>query len=54
MRGLSASVLTLFSAIVFAQAPAPIERVKITDNDLTCLSAHNEFCLLYTSDAADE
>ena len=42
MRGLSASVLTLFSAIVFAQAPAPIERVKITDNDLTCLSAHNE------------
>lgn len=36
------SFCLLLSATVLAQAPAPIERVKITDNDLTCLSAYNE------------
>jgi len=42
VRGLSTSVLTLFSAIAFAQSPAPIERVKLTDNDLSCKSTYDE------------
>ena len=32
----AASSCLLLTATVLAQAPAPIERVKITDNDLTC------------------
>ena len=28
--------------IALAQAPAPIERVKITDNDLTCRANYDE------------
>jgi hypothetical protein len=39
---LAASFCLLLSATVFAQAPAPIERVKITDNDLTCQAKYDE------------
>ena len=38
----AASSCLLLSATVLAQAPAPIERVKITDNDLTCQAKYNE------------
>lgn len=36
------SFCLLLSATALAQAPAPIERVKITDNDLTCQSTYDE------------
>lgn len=39
---LAPSLCLLFSATVLAQAPAPIERVKLTDNDLSCQAAFNE------------
>lgn len=42
MRYLSFSLLALLSAAAFAQAPAPIERVKITDNELSCKAAFDE------------
>jgi hypothetical protein len=42
VRYLSFPLLALFSLNAFAQAPAPIERVKITDNDLTCKAAYDE------------
>ncbi|MBI5792753.1 MAG: hypothetical protein HZA63_14885 [Rhodocyclales bacterium] len=38
----AASLCLLLSATAFAQAPAPIERVKITDNDLTCQAKYDE------------
>jgi hypothetical protein len=38
----AACLFALSSFSAFAQAPAPIERVKITDNDLTCLATFNE------------
>ncbi len=38
----AASLCLLLSATAFAQAPAPIERVKITDNDLTCRANYDE------------
>ena len=42
MRRAAACLFALHSFSVFAQAPAPIERVKITDNDLSCQSAFAE------------
>lgn len=39
---LAASFCLLLSATAFAQAPAPIERVKITDNDLSCKGTYDE------------
>ena len=42
MRRLFACLLALASSSALAQAPAPIERVKITDNDLTCRAAFDE------------
>lgn len=42
VRRLSFPLLALFSLAALAQAPAPIERVKITDNDLTCKAAYDE------------
>ncbi len=42
MRRVAACLLALSSFSAFAQAPAPIERIKITDNDLTCLATFNE------------
>ena len=38
----AASSCLLLSATVLAQAPAPIERIKITDNDLTCQATYDE------------
>ncbi len=43
MRHFSLSLLALLlSSAAFAQAPAPIERVKITDNELGCKAAFDE------------
>jgi hypothetical protein len=42
VRYLSFPLLALFSLNAFAQAPAPIERIKITDNDLSCKAAYDE------------
>lgn len=39
---LAPSLCLLLSATALAQAPAPIERVKITDNDLSCKAAYDE------------
>ncbi len=39
---LAPSLCLLISATALAQAPAPIERVKITDNDLTCKATYDE------------
>jgi len=38
----AASSCMLLSAIALAQAPAPIERIKITDNDLSCQATYDE------------
>ncbi len=42
MRRVFACLLVLVSSSALAQAPAPIERVKITDNDLTCRATYDE------------
>ncbi len=39
---IAASSCLLLSAAALAQAPAPIERIKITDNDLSCQATHDE------------
>ena len=42
MRNSVPFCFALCAGVALAQAPAPIERVKITDNDLTCLATYNE------------
>lgn len=42
MRRVLACLLALSTLSALAQAPAPIERVKITDNDLTCRAMFDE------------
>lgn len=42
MRRAIACLFALCSVPALSQAPAPIERMKITDNDLTCQATYNE------------
>lgn len=42
MRGVCVCLAVLYSCFTFAQAPASIERVKISDNDLTCQAMFDE------------
>jgi hypothetical protein len=42
VRRVAACLFALSSFSAFAQAPAPIERIRITDNDLTCQATFNE------------
>ena len=42
MRNSVPFCFALCAGVALAQASAPIERVKITDNDLTCLATYNE------------
>ena len=42
MRNSVPFCFALCAGVALAQAPAPIERVKITDNDLTCRANYDE------------